>query len=185
MRDERRIGIHARSMASARGTGNNRAMRTDTNPGGLSFSARGGWWVVGQVPLMLVAALLPLWTDAALPAPLRWAGYALLGGAFLTGFWSARSLGHSLTPYPRPLADGEFVARGPYRYARHPIYGAVLLAAAGWALAWQSLWGLAFLPLFFAFFDLKARREERWLAEKYPEYAEYRQRVRKFFPGIY
>jgi protein-S-isoprenylcysteine O-methyltransferase Ste14 len=61
----------------------------------------------------------------------------------------------------------------------------VLGAAAGWALAWQSLWGLGFLPLLLAFFDLKARREERWLAARYPHYVDYRQRVRMFLPGVY
>jgi len=160
-------------------------MDSSTKREGLSFAARGGWWVVGQVPLMIVAALLPPWTGSEYPWPVRITGYALLGGALLLGAWAASALGRALTPYPRPLEDGEFVARGPYRYVRHPIYSAVLLAAAGWALAWQSPWGLAFLPLFFAFFDLKARREERWLEEKYPPYAAYRQRVRKFFPGIY
>ncbi len=160
-------------------------MKTSTKTSGLSFRTRGGWWVAGQVPLMLVAALLPPWAGATLPALLAWIGYALLSAAVVVGAWSARALGHSLTPYPRPLDDGEFVARGPYRHVRHPIYSAVLLAAAGWALAWQSLWGLAFLPVFFAFFDLKARREERWLAGKYPPYAGYRRRVKKFFPGIY
>jgi len=134
---------------------------------------------------MLVAALLPPWTGDGPLWPLRWAGYALLAGAVLFGAWGALALGHSLTPYPRPLADAGFVACGPYRYVRHPIYSAVLCAAAGWALAWQSLWGLGFLPLFLAFFDSKARREERWLAEKYPHYAVYRQRVRRFLPGIY
>lgn len=157
-----------------------RTTRHDAN-----FAARGRWWVAGQVPLMLVAALLPPWTGDGPLWPLRWAGYALLAGAVLFGAWGALALGHSLTPYPRPLADAGFVACGPYRYVRHPIYSAVLCAAAGWALAWQSLWGLGFLPLFLAFFDSKARREERWLAEKYPHYAVYRQRVRRFLPGIY
>ncbi len=150
-----------------------------------TFAARGGWWVAGQVPLMLVAALLPPWTGDGSYWPLRLAGYALLAGAVLFGAWAALALGHSLTPYPRPLANAEFVARGPYRHVRHPIYGAVLCAAAGWALAWQSVAGLAFLPLLVAFFDLKARREERWLVEKYPGYAVYRQRVRKLLPWIY
>jgi protein-S-isoprenylcysteine O-methyltransferase Ste14 len=134
---------------------------------------------------MLAAALLPPWTGTTLPALLPWIGYALLAAAVVVGAWSARALGRSLTPYPRPLDGAEFVARGPYRYVRHPIYSTVLLATAGWALAWQSLWGLAFLAPFIVFFDFKARREERWLVEKYPHYADYQRRVRKFFPGIY
>jgi protein-S-isoprenylcysteine O-methyltransferase Ste14 len=35
------------------------------------------------------------------------------------------------------------------------------------------------------FFDLKARREERWLEEAYPGYGDYRRRVRKLVPFLY
>ncbi|MCC3443527.1 MAG: hypothetical protein JGK01_17500 [Microcoleus sp. PH2017_03_ELD_O_A] len=35
------------------------------------------------------------------------------------------------------------------------------------------------------FFDIKSRREETWLSDKYPDYSEYRQRVKKLIPGIY
>jgi protein-S-isoprenylcysteine O-methyltransferase Ste14 len=35
------------------------------------------------------------------------------------------------------------------------------------------------------FFDAKARREERWLAEKFPEYAGYCRRVRRLIPWVY
>jgi protein-S-isoprenylcysteine O-methyltransferase Ste14 len=36
-----------------------------------------------------------------------------------------------------------------------------------------------------AFLDRKAAREERWLEEKFPDYPEYRRRVRKFIPFLY
>ncbi|NER03929.1 MAG: isoprenylcysteine carboxylmethyltransferase family protein, partial [Okeania sp. SIO3C4] len=35
------------------------------------------------------------------------------------------------------------------------------------------------------FRDLKERREETWLSEKYPEYSDYQQRVKKLIPRIY
>jgi len=35
------------------------------------------------------------------------------------------------------------------------------------------------------FFDLKSRREERWLEERYPGYAAYRARTRRLIPGLY
>jgi protein-S-isoprenylcysteine O-methyltransferase Ste14 len=33
--------------------------------------------------------------------------------------------------------------------------------------------------------DLKARREEVWLREKYPGYAEYAGHTKRFVPGVY
>ncbi|RPI93163.1 MAG: isoprenylcysteine carboxylmethyltransferase family protein, partial [Chloroflexi bacterium] len=44
---------------------------------------------------------------------------------------------------------------------------------------------LIYAGLLFVFFDIKTRREERWLARKFPEYAGYQQRVRKLIPFIY
>ena len=35
------------------------------------------------------------------------------------------------------------------------------------------------------FFDIKSRREERWLMARFPAYASYRKRVRKLIPLIY
>ena len=139
-----------------------------------SFAARGGWWVAGQVPMMLGGG-------AAAAVDRRWisgghcAGQVTLGcwsGAVLFGAWGALALGHSLTPLSQAARRRRAHLRAVlYRYVRHPIYSAVLGAAAGWALAWQSLSGASgSCRLFFAYFDLKARREERWLAEKYPHY---------------
>jgi protein-S-isoprenylcysteine O-methyltransferase Ste14 len=36
-----------------------------------------------------------------------------------------------------------------------------------------------------AFFDLKSRREEVWLRERYADYASYSSRVRKLIPFVY
>jgi protein-S-isoprenylcysteine O-methyltransferase Ste14 len=35
------------------------------------------------------------------------------------------------------------------------------------------------------FFDIKSRKEERWLVERFPAYADYQGRVRKLIPWVY
>jgi protein-S-isoprenylcysteine O-methyltransferase Ste14 len=61
----------------------------------------------------------------------------------------------------------------------------VFCGSVGWALVWRSwpalLAALALAPLF----EAKARVEERWLRQQFPEYAGYEQRVRRFVPWIY
>jgi len=37
----------------------------------------------------------------------------------------------------------------------------------------------------FVFFDAKARKEEVWLTERFPDYANYRISVKKLIPWIY
>ena len=39
--------------------------------------------------------------------------------------------------------------------------------------------------LLLLFFDLKSRREEQWLRERYPGYDSYQRRVRKLIPWLY
>jgi protein-S-isoprenylcysteine O-methyltransferase Ste14 len=71
------------------------------------------------------------------------------------------------------------VTGGVYRLARHPIYGGVVLLAAGWSLARASIWPLLLSAVLAAFLLLKSRREEAWLSAADPAYDEYRRLVRR------
>lgn len=152
-----------------------------------SFAARGGWWVVGQVPVLIAAAVLPPWTAAVsgfghwlqvAGAVLLAAGFALVAGGLL-------ALGSALTPFPRPRRGATLVTRGVYAYLRHPIYSGLLAAALGWAAAWLSAPGALYVLVVAVFFDRKAAREETWLRERFPGYAAYAKRVKRFVPGVY
>jgi len=77
------------------------------------------------------------------------------------------------------------VESGPYRVVRHPIYSGLIVGAFGWALMNTSLLTLVYAAILLAFFDVKSRREERWLARKFPDYAAYQARVAKLIPLIY
>ena len=95
------------------------------------------------------------------------------------------SLGSSLTPFPRPRTGAVFREGGPFKHVRHPIYGGVILLMLGWSIAEAPL-GLVPTATLAVFFDLKARREEAWLGERYPEYAGYLARTpRRFVPWFY
>jgi protein-S-isoprenylcysteine O-methyltransferase Ste14 len=96
-----------------------------------------------------------------------------------------RDLGPSLTPLPHPKDDSHLIQTGIYRWVRHPIYVGVIVSALGWALFAASLLALAFTAALAVFLDLKARREEVWLRERYPIYVHYARRVKRFVPGVY
>ena len=53
--------------------------------------------------------------------------------------------------------------------AGHPLYTSVIAVALGWALVWQSWPALLVAATLIPFFAAKARREERWLREKFPQ----------------
>ena len=152
---------------------------------GSRFVERGGLWLAGQLPLMVAAFGLPAWLDSMASAPIRWIGLTLLIDGIALGGWSRHALGKSFTPFPRPVPQGTQATHGPYRWVRHPIYSGIVLSAAGWAVAWQSWAGAALCAVLLVFFDMKARREERWLAEAYPGYAGYKRRTRKLIPFVH
>ena len=94
-------------------------------------------------------------------------------------------LGSNLTPLPYPVAGSKLVAAGAYRIVRHPMYSGGISAAFGWTLLVHGWLTLAYTVLLFLLADVKARREEQWLLERFPEYAGYRRRVRKLIPFVY
>jgi protein-S-isoprenylcysteine O-methyltransferase Ste14 len=113
------------------------------------------------------------------------AGLALLlggGGLIATG---ALKLGSALTPLPHPGARAVLHEAGVYRVVRHPMYCGAILAAFGWALLSHGWLTILYAAAAFVFIDVKVRREEKWLLERFPEYEGYQRRVRKFVPFVY
>lgn len=153
-----------------------------------SFAARGGWWVVAQVPVLLGAAVLPVVTGQGTLWPqqaLAWFGAAIALAGFGLTFAGLFALGSALTPFPRPRANVALRTNGIYAWVRHPVYGGLILGTLGWSLWWLSVTGAAFVLVVFLFFDRKSSREERFLIERYKDYPSYRARVRKLVPGVY
>ena len=150
------------------------------------FLQRGGWWVLGQFTLMLIVAILGMTcrTETKNLATFL-GGLFFLGASALCGLAGMAALGRKLTPFPRPAARAELVQHGIYSLIRHPLYTAVFGAAAGWSLIRQSWPALAASLALAVFFDAKARREERWLRQQFPDYDCYAQHVRRFIPWVY
>ena len=138
---------------------------------------RGQGWVWGQFVLagivVLVAAVGPRWPWPAT----AWLGFALVVTGAALGVWSLRSLGDSLTPYPRPRSSATLVEHGPYRAVRHPIYSSILVSLLGVCLV-GSGWALVPLLVLVLWWLGKASVEERFLGQRYPGYADYCARVR-------
>jgi len=153
---------------------------------------RGEWYVVVQVALFVLVALgprtlpgLPAWAPAYATI-LSAVGFVLMlaGGALaLAGLIGLG--GANLTALPYPRDESTLVVRGPYAIVRNPIYSGLIFGALGWALYVNGWLTLVYALVLFAFFDIKSCKEERWLAEKFPDYAAYQQRVRKLIPWLY
>lgn len=151
----------------------------------------GEWYVVIQVILFGLVAFGPasfpswpawvgVWHTSTIVAGLVLGG---LGGLLVLG--GLVSLGSNLTAVPRPKENAHMVEHGAYRWVRHPIYSGIILGAFGLGLLRGGWLSLLYALILFFFFDVKSRREELWLREKYDGYAAYQQRVRKLIPFLY
>ena len=150
------------------------------------FLDRGGGWVLGQSVLMLAGVILGPGVNSGPWAP--WTGFASLvllvaGGA--VGVAGAMALKYNRTIFPKPKQGSRLIQAGIYRWVRHPLYTSLMLLSAGWGLLWCSPLALLIGGVLALFLNAKAAREERWLREQFPDYAEYERRVRRFVPRMY
>ncbi len=112
-------------------------------------------------------------------------GWSLLGAGGLLAVCGAASLGSRICAVPYPPEDAVLRCTGPFRIVRHPMYSGAISAALGWAFVRQGWLTVGYATALFVLFDVKARREEKWLTAKFAEYPEYRRRVCKLIPFVY
>ncbi|MFN3707353.1 methyltransferase family protein [Microcella sp.] len=143
------------------------------------------WGLVGaQFALLIPLAVAPrgdLWVRTAVVVGIA---IALVGAGVVVGVAAGITLGRALTPSPIPREGSQLVTAGVYRLVRHPIYSGLVLLGAGLALIGASWWHGALLLALIALLSLKARLEERMLAARFPEYADYAARTGRIVPGV-
>lgn len=150
--------------------------------------SRGELYVVVQAILLIALFFGPrdlLGTPAEINQPLWFIGQTMFYLGVVIAVWAAILLGPNLTPLPKPKANGELIQTGLYRIVRHPIYFGVILVCFGWAAIEQTLYSFVLAVILLIFFDLKSRREERWLIEKFPDYRGYQLKTKKLIPYLY
>jgi protein-S-isoprenylcysteine O-methyltransferase Ste14 len=147
----------------------------------MSFSDRGGWWVVAQILLFATYTYAMVAADGLAEGFglgfARVTGVGMVVIAAVIGGWSVVILGRDLSIFPHPLEEARLADRGPYRLVRHPIYLAVITGAVGLALAFLNpagvMVGLSFIPFFMA----KTGFEEDRLVDAVPGYRDYRSAI--------
>ncbi len=125
------------------------------------------------------------WSAVSLPAWLRWLGVGVgaVGGSLF--IWTMHTLGKNLTDTVVTRKEHELVTGGPYRFVRHPFYGAAILAvlalsivAANWFILLTG--SLGWLVLVF-----RTNKEEANLIARFgDDYRGYMERTGRFFPRL-
>jgi protein-S-isoprenylcysteine O-methyltransferase Ste14 len=155
-----------------------------------ALGPKGEGWVALQVALfVLIGALGALSLPDARPGP---AGIVIVAIGIGLGLVSGlvvlrglRGLGPTFSALPYPPEGGRLAREGVYARIRHPIYAGVIGLALAWSCITLSASALMASVVLVVVLDLKARREEAWLSERYPEYAAYARDTQRFVPRVY
>jgi protein-S-isoprenylcysteine O-methyltransferase Ste14 len=126
-----------------------------------------------RVPLGFVVAALYLWLANPVAISL------LFGTVFIVPGLLIRALASGHVQKNERLAT-----TGPYAYTRNPLYLGSFIMASGFAVAARSLWIVPILiAMFAAIYMPVIRSEEAYLAQHFPEFAEYARRVPRLAPN--
>lgn len=118
-------------------------------------------------------------------ATIAWVGVAATAFGVFIACWARVHLGSNWSGTVTLKEGHELIRSGPYRNIRHPIYTGILLAMLGSVIAQGEIRGLmAFAISWFSFY-IKARREERFLAEEFgPGFQEHARHTGMFLPRL-
>jgi len=132
--------------------------------------------VIIGVPLPRFGESFPDWV-VGVGSVMVWVGLVILA-------LSIFKLGGSLTASPIPKNDSELKTDGLYRWMRHPIYSGLIATGLGLAIESESLLNLLVAVALIVLLNYKAKWEESFLLERYPEYRTYMSKTGRFVPRL-
>ncbi|MBK9276226.1 MAG: hypothetical protein IPM49_17025 [Flavobacteriales bacterium] len=112
--------------------------------------------------------------------------FILIAASLLLVCWAILAMGGStFSVFPEPRPGARLIVDGPYRWVRHPMYLAVLLAAAAVGSAPPIGLHSGFAALLLPVILLKVRVEERAIAATFSEREERMRGIARLIPGLW
>ncbi len=113
-----------------------------------------------------------------------WLCAALVAAGIAIAWWARLHLGRMWSANVTQKTNHEIIDSGPYAFVRHPIYTGLLLSLLATTAAKGTLIGIVGFIIVLIGIYMKARLEERWLAQSLntDAYDNYRRRVPMLVP---
>tara|TARA_Y100001978_G_scaffold139208_1_gene124481 strand:- start:17 stop:490 length:474 start_codon:yes stop_codon:yes gene_type:complete len=91
---------------------------------------------------------------------------------------SAKDLGKSLSPMPRPKENSKLITSGIYRLFRHPMYYSLIIISFSFFIKTFTIYNLILSIFLTSLISYKIRIEEEYLTKKFHNYASYKNEVK-------
>ena len=92
--------------------------------------------------------------------------------------FSAKNLGKSLSPMPRPKENSKLITSGIYRFFRHPMYYSLIIISFSFFLKSLTIYNLILSILLTFIISNKIKIEEEYLTKKFHNYTSYKNEVK-------
>ena len=89
-----------------------------------------------------------------------------------------KDLGSNLSPFPKPMVNGNLITSGIYRFIRHPMYYSLILISFGFFLTKLSFYHLVLTISLALIIKFKIILEEKYLNKKFKNYFLYTDKVK-------
>ena len=98
--------------------------------------------------------------------------------ALITIVFSAKDLGKSLSPMPRPKENSKLITSGIYSFFRHPMYYSLIIISFSFFLKSLTIYNLILSILLTFIISNKIKAEEEYLTKKFHSYTSYKNEVK-------
>ena len=105
-------------------------------------------------------------------------GFIIIIIASIIMLLAIKDLGNNLSPFPRPIANGNLITSGIYRFFRHPMYYALIFISLGVFIIKLSFYYLCLTIILTLVIKFKIILEEEYLNKKFKNYLFYKKKVK-------
>ena len=105
-------------------------------------------------------------------------GFFLIIISTIVMLMSIKDLGSNLSPFPKPIVNGNLITSGIYRFIRHPMYYSLILISFGFFITKLSFYHLCLTISLALIIKFKIILEEKYLNKKFKNYFMYSDKVK-------
>ena len=105
-------------------------------------------------------------------------GFLLIIISTIVMLISIKDLGSNLSPFPRPIVNGNLTTSGIYSFIRHPMYYSLILISFGFFITKLSFYHLCLTISLALIIKFKIILEEKYLNKKFKKYFIYTDKVK-------